>query len=110
MGIGYLCDSGSPYILWSDKSWSAKHFEGSVGSRLDGDRLLKEPEKELAPAPRFPPVEAKGEFVQIIAMFHDERLGNRTGRKNRVHTFRIGPGKFASLWSLVSRVMPSTVA
>jgi len=64
---GYLLDSGSPNILWSGQCRACIAFDHRfVRDRVDGDSLLEESEKEFAPATRFPPVEAEGEFVQVI--------------------------------------------
>ncbi len=61
---GYLLHSGSPYILWSGNAGVCVAYDHRfVRDWVDGHSLLEESVEELAPATRFPPIEAEGELV-----------------------------------------------
>jgi transposase InsO family protein len=62
--VGYPLDSCSPNLLWFAGGGLSNHRP--VRGRISCDGLLNQSVEELAPASRFPPVEAERKLVQVV--------------------------------------------
>src|ERR1035441_2404794 len=74
---GYPFDSGNPKGLWSGSiRGTGGGDDGAVCGRFHCHCLLGEPVEQLASATRLTPVEAEGEFVQVVlqVLFADRSL------------------------------------